>query len=182
MAHRPTHIRPGDSPYEGARPAPRARAECRIIRREPVSLRRRSYALFAVLIAVLLLVAVGGLLASYLVRRMSLVADQHRDLHVQALLDSGLALSLALIRQDFDYEGAVSATMDGGSVRYSITRQSLKLRSVDLSSFYRGETRRAVATVYIESPLHLPEVRRWDLLPPPVQQTSPAFEIPDSGL
>lgn len=127
----------------------------------------RGYALFAVLVAVLLVMAAGALLMTHAVRRMALLTDQYRDLHVQALVDSGVSLALAQIRQDYGYEGSSTASLDGGRVVIQITRTSLQLRQVALRSFYRGESRSAQVTVFVETPASLPEIRSFVLVPNP---------------
>lgn len=117
------------------------------------------------LIATLLVVAAGSLITTHLVRRMALLNDQHRNLHVQALLDSGLSIGMARIRQDYSYTGSSVEDFDGGRVRIAVERPSAQIRHVFLESFYRGERRVQVVSVFIELPGSLPEIQSWNPIP-----------------
>ncbi len=125
------------------------------------SRRERGIVLYMVLVIVLLLMAAGAILGIHLQRRTAIFRDHQRNLHVQALLDSGTAVALSQIRQDFQYQGTETLKIDGGSVVSTVLFSSKTgIREVRLASKYRGESRRAEATVRVEKN-RPPEVLSW---------------------
>ncbi len=127
-------------------PEPESVCRCRGARAED-----RGIVLYMVLVVVLLLMAAGAVLGIHLQRRAAIFRDQERNLHVQALLDSGTAVALSEMRKDFQYQGSRTVEIDGGSVisRVSFTSKT-GIRDLRVTAKYRGESRRVSATVQVE--------------------------------
>lgn len=132
--------------------------------------RRRAFALFTVLIAVLLLLGAGALLVLHVQVRMALVRDQQRNMALQSLLDSGYAVVAGTVREDYGFDGELELELDGGLVRMEIDRivglgLPPGLRHVDMTAFYRGEVRRAEGFLRIPSPGAAPELYGLEPVP-----------------
>ena len=123
---------------------------------------QRGIVLYMVLVVVLLLMAAGAVLGIHLQRRTAIFHDQQRNFHVQALLDSGTAVALSDMKQDFQYQGSRTVSIDGGSVVTSVRFTSKTgIRELRVTSKYRGESRRVSATVRVEKD-RSPEVLSWN--------------------
>ena len=121
----------------------------------------RGIVLYMVLVIVLLLLAAGAILGAHLQKRMAIFRDQQRNMHVQALLDTGMATAMAVMDQDFQYQGTQRLNIDDGTVTAHVAFSSVSgVRDVRITAKYRGETRRARAVVRV-APMAPPVVTSW---------------------
>lgn len=126
--------------------------------------RRRGVALFFVLTVAVLLLAAGAILGLHLQGRMMIFTDQQRNLHADALLDSGMATVLAELNRDRRAQGSQTVSLDGGEVKVTITAVGVDRRSIEVVSSYRGKTRRGLGLVLL-LPKEPPKVISWRPVP-----------------
>ncbi|MEM1181056.1 MAG: hypothetical protein AAGM22_22130 [Acidobacteriota bacterium] len=139
----------------------------------PQSARDRGFALFIVLMAILLLVAAGAMMSLHILNRMALIRDQERNLHLQALVDSGYAYAASRIAADRGYSAIVELELDGGVVEVDvevITGLVVQpgLRQIGLRAEYRGEVRRGRGLLRIRPDGRL---ELFGIEPVPLQQS-----------
>ncbi|MEM8996375.1 MAG: hypothetical protein AAGF23_16430 [Acidobacteriota bacterium] len=128
------------------------------------------FALFLVLMAVLLLVAAGALMALHIQHRLGEVLDLERNLHLQALIDSGYAFAAAQVARDYGYSAVVDLELDGGVVEVDVVHavtfgQPQGLRRVELRASYRGKVRRARGLLFVERPGERPQLYGLESVP-----------------
>lgn len=126
---------------------------------------RRGMALYLVLVVAVLLLAAGAVLGMHLQKRMSTVIDQQKNLHADALLDSGLAQAMAILSDNYLYQGTRNLDLDGGRVTVKIAFYKITdVRSVEVTATYRGKTRRGAGliAVHVAKP---PRVAEWGPMP-----------------
>ena len=137
----------------------------------PVNRERRGLALLFVLAVAVLLLAAGAVLGLHLQGRMMIFRDQQRNLHADALLDSGLATALAEINRDRSARGSQKVALDGGEVTLTITTVGVDRRSVEVVTSYQGKARRGIGLVEVK-PKELPKLITWRPAPV-VREASP---------
>ena len=132
-----------------------------MVRRRGSGKSEQGVVLFMVLVIALLLLSVGAVLGFHLQKRMDIFRDQQRNLHVQALLDSGMASALASLRDNHLYQGKQELELDGGEVEVVVSYGSgTGLRKVEITSKFRHETRRSEGVIRAEQN-QLPRVIEW---------------------
>ena len=128
--------------------------------------RPEGFVLFVVLIAILLILSAGALVAIHLQGRHLLVTDQVRNVHVRALVDSGIAHGLAKIYEDNGYSGGERLELDGGEVFVSVSFATADRFWIDAWARYRGEVRGMRVQVLAEDQGDYPRVLEWGDVPP----------------
>lgn len=128
------------------------------------SAQERGVVLYMVVVVALLMMAAGLILGMHLQKRTAIFRDQQRNFHAMTLLDTGTAVAMARLDENFEYQGSQDVELDGGRVSIQIVGVSTGVREVRLTSTFRGERRRAVARVEVSKEVP-PRVVSWRLTP-----------------
>lgn len=114
--------------------------------------RNRGQGGFALIFALILLIlglAVGAVIAANLTRASLNLRRQAEAVHLQALLDAGMARTLAELERDSSWSGG-SESFETGSVQVSAGLDlNPDYRRVEIEAVYRQIARRAAARVLI---------------------------------
>lgn len=107
-----------------------------------------------------------SLVAAHLHGRMLLVREQYRDVHVQSLVDAGIAHAMAQIYDRIAYDETERLELDDGEVVVEVSIAGVQRRWVDVWARYRGEERSLRVEVFIEEAGALPKVEGLAGRPP----------------
>jgi hypothetical protein len=121
---------------------------------------RRGMALGLALLLVVLVLAAGALSVSLLIGRQHALLREQRNLHLQALLDAGVALALARYSEDRFYSDSEELVLDGGVIHIEGNVGDLSRRFVELRARYAGAQREALVTLSVP-PTGLPSLVDW---------------------
>ncbi len=132
---------------------------------------QRGMALVLALVILALGLAVGAAIAGNLIRGTLLMRRQAEAVEMAALLDAGMAQTLAELSQSRTWPGD-SLKLPVGQVDMRTTLLGLERVGVELEATYRGRTRRVDADVLIR-PGAAPMVTSWRLMTPALTNTDP---------
>lgn len=117
-------------------------------------------ALATALVFTALLLLLLGALASQAVSEARIASYQALGVRNRYLAEGGLEMGLAVLRQDYEYEGSFTVTLEEGSITVLITGGPGESRMITATAFLEDSRRELQVTVE-KDPAGNPIVTRW---------------------